>query len=67
MTVFELIKSMNIEELATYLSSNSFLNSPCYVCPYDDGPMCTNTERCTKEFRIELYKKYLRETSKYEK
>ena len=59
MTHFEDIKKMDIDELSEYFAGLTFPNSPCYVCEYDNGMLCTCPFECTKEHCVMLYKEWL--------
>ena len=62
MTNFEKIKSLTIEELADYVADGKYPNlphAPCYICKYDEGPSCWKADVCTKEFKSEVYRKWL--------
>lgn len=62
MTNFEKIKKMNIEEMAEFFTIDKYTNfppSPCYVCDYDKGLFCVRDGRCTDEYKMQVYQKWL--------
>ena len=64
MTNFEKIKSMSVDELANYITSHRFPDTPCYICPYDEGMHCISPVPCSREYKTSLYKKWFEEESK---
>lgn len=55
--IFKLIKGYSLDELAAhYVLKHP--SSPCYICDYDAGLVCTK-ETCTQGYKIALYKKFL--------
>lgn len=64
MTYFERIKNITTtREMAEFFAIQKYPNfptSPCYICKYNEGPFCGNTEfGCNDEFKIQLYQSWL--------
>jgi hypothetical protein len=64
MTYFERIKNITTtREMAEFFAIQKYPNfptSPCYICKYNEGPLCGNTEfGCNDEFKIQLYQSWL--------
>lgn len=56
MTIYSEITSKSPDELAQWLV-NFF--PVCYLCEYDDGPMCANPGICTYDYKLNLIKEWL--------
>lgn len=61
-TNYDRIRTMDIDEMATFFATDShpnFPHSPCYICEYNDGLCCVSDVECTKEYKAEKYKQWL--------
>jgi hypothetical protein len=61
--MFKLIKGYSLDELAAYFALKH-PSSPCYLCEYDAGLVCTK-ETCSSKHKIDLYKKFLEREEPY--
>ena len=67
MTNYERIKNMSVDEMAAYFDNdNTFPDTACYLCKYDEGFNCVNPVVCTWQYRENLYKIWLESEAKYD-